>query len=66
MAITCKDELQGKLPANIHISSHPLSSLCLCGFSVSCLIIWQYTSSRRGSWNPRVDHLHVYKKIEKQ
>ena len=41
--------LQGKSPHAIHSSSHPLSSLVFNRFSVSCLIIWQYTSSLNGS-----------------
>ena len=41
--------LQGKSPHAIHSSSHPLSSLVFSRFSVSCLIIWQYTSSLNGS-----------------
>ena len=41
--------LQGKRPHAIQSNSHPLSSLVFCRLSVSCLIIWQYTSSLNGS-----------------
>ena len=41
--------LQGKRPHAIQSNSHPLSSLVLSRFSVSCLTIWQYTSSFKGS-----------------
>ena len=41
--------LQGKRPHVIQSNSHPLSSLVLSRFSVSCLTIWQYTSSFKGS-----------------
>ena len=38
-------------PVASHINSHPLSSDNRFLLSVSCFIIWQYTSSRRSSWN---------------
>ena len=41
--------LQGNRPHAIQSNSHPLSSLVFSRLSVSCLIIWQYTSSLNGS-----------------
>ena len=51
--------LQGKSPHAIHSNSHPLSSLVFSRFSVSCLIIWQYTSSLNGSCTQLIIHSHM-------